>query len=250
MRELESRDLSDRLDRDAQPMAQASRRQRSTRSGRSARAAASAGVRIEALTVVWMVVEAALAIGAGLAAHSALLVAFGLDSVLELVTGAGLLWRLWTEKRGASLARVERAERIAAWITGIGLALLCVYIVAIAALDLVTRSGAATSIVGLVLAVVAVVGMPVLARRKRVIARQLNSAALRGDAACSLTCAYMAGALLAGLALHALLGWWWIESVALISFLYWLVPESREALEGARAGRAACSCGDDDCERE
>jgi len=202
-------------------------------------------VRIEAITVVWMAVEAAVAIGAGVAAHSALLVAFGLDSVLELVTGAALLWRLWTEQRGAALAQVERAERIAAWVTGVGLTLLCVYIVGVALLDLVTRAEASTSVAGLALAAAAVIGMPALAWRKRVIARQLNSAALRGDAACSLTCAYMAGALLVGLALHLLLGWWWVESVALLAFLYWLIPEAREALEGARAGRAACSCGDD-----
>ena len=213
-------------------------------------ASARAGVRIEAITVVWMTIEAAVAIGAGVAAHSALLVAFGLDSVLELVTGAALLWRLWTEQRGAALARVERAERIAAWITGVGLMLLCVYIVGVALLDLVTRAEASTSVAGLALAAAAVIGMPALAWRKRVIARQLNSAALRGDAACSLTCAYMAGALLVGLALHMLLGWWWVESVALLAFLYWLIPEAREALEGARAGRAACSCGDDACERE
>lgn len=244
MRQLKSLERSGPLDYEAQRETQPSARESSAR---SARDAASVGVRIELLTVIWMVVEAAVAIGAGVVAHSALLVAFGLDSVLELVTGSALLWRLWTEQRGESLARVERAERVAAWITGIGLALLCVYIVALAALDLVTRSEAATSTVGLALAAVAVVGMPVLAWRKRVIARQLNSVALRGDAACSLSCAYMAGALLVGLALHALLGWWWIESVALVSFLYWLVPEAREALEGARAGRAACSCGDDDC---
>ena len=213
-------------------------------------APALAGVRIEAITVVWMTIEAAVAIGAGVAAHSALLVAFGLDSVLELVTGAALLWRLWTEQRGVALARVERAERIAAWITGVGLTLLCVYIVGVALLDLVTRAEASTSVAGLALAAAAVVGMPALAWRKRVIARQLNSEALRGDAACSLTCAYMAGALLVGLALHMLLGWWWVESLALLAFLYWLIPEAREALEGARAGRAACSCGDDACERE
>lgn len=215
-----------------------------------ASSSAMAGVRIETITVAWMTIEAAVAIGAGVAAHSTLLVAFGLDSVLELVTGATLLWRLWTERRGATLARVERAERLAAWITGVGIALLCVYIVAVALLDVLTRAASATSVAGLALAAVAVVGMPVLAWRKRVIARQLNSAALRGDAACSLTCAYMAGALLVGLGLHALLGWWWVESVALLAFLYWLVPEAREALEGARAGRGACSCGDDACERE
>ncbi|MEP6776396.1 MAG: cation transporter, partial [Chloroflexota bacterium] len=86
------------------------------------------------------------------------------------------------------------------------------------------------------------------ARRKQGIASQINSAALRGDAACSMTCAYMAATLLAGLALNALFGWWWTESVAALVFLVWLVPEAREAIVGARAGRSACTCDDDDCD--
>jgi hypothetical protein len=65
------------------------------------------------------------------------------------------------------------------------------------------------------------------------------------DAACSVTCAYMAGTLLAGLALNALFGWWWADSLAALALLHWLVPVAREALEGARAGRATCDCGGD-----
>jgi divalent metal cation (Fe/Co/Zn/Cd) transporter len=159
-----------------------------------------------------------------------------------------LLWRLVTEARGASLERVERAENRAAWVAGIGLVLLCVYVVVISAVSLLIRNQAERSPVGIGLAVAALIIMPLLAWRKRVIAAQLDSAALRGDAACSITCAYMAGTLLVGLALNALFGWWWADSVAALALLYWLVPEAREALEGARAGRSACECGDDDCD--
>jgi divalent metal cation (Fe/Co/Zn/Cd) transporter len=98
------------------------------------------------------------------------------------------------------------------------------------------------------LALVAVVAMPVLAWRKRAIAAPLGSAALRGDAACSITCAYMAGTLLVGLTLTALFGWWWADSLAALGLLVWLVPEAREAIEGARAGQGACACGADGCE--
>jgi divalent metal cation (Fe/Co/Zn/Cd) transporter len=80
------------------------------------------------------------------------------------------------------------------------------------------------------------------------IAAQLGSGALRADAACSITCAYMAGTLLVGLALNALLGWWWADSIAALALLCWLVPEAREALEGARSGRGACACDDDHCD--
>jgi divalent metal cation (Fe/Co/Zn/Cd) transporter len=198
---------------------------------------------VEIITVVWMVAEAVAAITAGVIAHSLLLVAFGLDSVIELVTGGVLLWRLMTEARGSSLDRVKQAENRAAWITGIALALLCVYVVVSAGAGLLLHHEAGRSPVGLGLAVGAVIVMPLLAWQKRSIAARIDSAALRADAACSMTCAYMAATLLIGLGLNALFGWWWAEHLASLAFLFWLVAEAREALEGARAGRGGCDCG-------
>ena len=206
-----------------------------------------AGARIEVVTVAWMAVEAVVAIGVGVLARSILLTAFGLDSVRELVTGGVLLWRLATATHGGSLERVERAEVRVVWVTGVGLTLLCIYMVATSALSLLAGNHAESSLVGIGLAVAAVFGMPLLARRKRALAARIGSAALRGDAACSITCAYMAGTLLVGLALNVAFGWWWADSLAALALLYWLVPEAREALDGARMGHAACECGDDDC---
>ena len=214
--------------------------------GESRRRQVRAGVRIEIVTVLWMTIEAAVGIGAGVIARSVLLTAFGLDSVIELVTGAALLWRLRAEAQDGSLARVEWAERRAAWIAGAGLALLCAYVLILSSASLLTRTRPDASPVGIGLAAIALVGMPLLAWRKRHIAAAIESPALRGDAACSITCAYMAAALLLGLLARALLGWWWADGVAALALLYWLVPEAREALGGARSGRAACSCGDED----
>jgi divalent metal cation (Fe/Co/Zn/Cd) transporter len=212
-----------------------------------ARRAARAGVRIEQITVAWMTVEAALSIGAGIVVHSLLLVAFGLDSLIELATSAILLWRLSVQARGGSLAHIEEAERRSTWMVAFALIALCLYIAVSVWIGLVTQERPDSSFIGLTIAAVAVIGMPILARRKRQLAAQLDSAALRGDAACSMTCAAMAATLFAGLVLNALLGWWWAESIAALTFLVWLVPEACAALEGARAGRATCSCGDDDC---
>jgi len=208
--------------------------------------AVRAGVRIEQITIAWMVVEAIVALWAGMAARSTLLVAFGLDSVIELASGGVLLWRLSVEAAGGHLDRVERAERTAAWIVGGSLALLCAYIVGSSAWALLAGARPDGSIPGVGLAVAAVIGMPLLARAKRRIADRIGSAALRGDAACSLTCAAMAGALLAGLLLHLAFGWWWAEPLAALGFLYWLVPETREALAAARRGRMGC-CEDASC---
>ena len=122
--------------------------------------AVRAGVRVEQLSVGWMTVEAIVALTAGLLARSVLLTAFGIDSVIELVTGGVLLWRLSTEARGGSLERVERAENRAAWVTGVGLVLLCLYIVASAGVGLWTHSRPENAPAGIVLALVALIGMP------------------------------------------------------------------------------------------
>ena len=207
-----------------------------------------AGVKVEIITVVWMMVEAAIAIAAGVLARSVLLTAFGLDSVIELVSGGALLWRLTVEARSGLLERVERAENRAAWITGVALALLCVYIVTTSILSLLAHAKPEGSLVGIGLAVAALIIMPWLVWRKRSIAAKIDSSALRGDAACSLTCAQMAGALLVGVALNTLFGLWWADAVAALALLYWIVPEAREALEGARSGRGGCGCSDEGCE--
>lgn len=211
------------------------------------------GLFVERLTVGWMIVEALVALWAGVLAHSVLLIAFGVDSLIELVSGGVVLWRLSVEAAGGdataggALDRVERAERRAAWIVGISLAMLCAYIVVTAAWGLITGGRPEASPVGLALAVAAVVAMPLLARAKRRIAAEIGSAALRGDAASSLTCGIMAGAMLVGLAANAALGWRWAEYVAALAFLRWLVPEAREALEAARGGEGGCGCGAGAC---
>ena len=195
------------------------------------------GVRIEVFTVIWMVIEAVVSIGAGIIAGSTLLTAFGLDSVIELVSGAILLWRLLIEAREGDTERVENAEHRAAWIVAISLALLCVYVLGTAIYGLVTHSMPESSPVGIGISIAAVIVMPWLAIIKRRIAKRIESGALRGDAASSLTCGYMAATVLVGLALNALFHWWWAEDIAALVFLFWLVQETREALEEARGGK-------------
>lgn len=199
------------------------------------------GLRIEMFTVAWMVVEAAVSIGAGILAGSALLVAFGLDSVIELISGAILLWRLLVESRGEEAEQVERAERLAAWVVSVALAGLCLYVLATSILGLVLRSRPEGSPPGIAISAAAVLVMPWLWFAKRRIADRIGSGALRGDAASSLTCGYMAGAVLVGVLLNALFGWWWAEDVAALVFLVFLAAETREALEEARG-----EGGDDD----
>ena len=196
--------------------------------------AARQAVRLEIVTVIWMALEAALAIGAGVAARSVVLTAFGVDSVVELLSGTVLAWRMSVEAGGAGIDRVDRVERRATMAAAVLLVLLCAYVVISSAGGLLLGIRPDGSVLGIVVAAVAVIGMPLLAWAKRRVNRRLQSAALRADIAESVTCAYMAGVTLAGVALSMLPGAWWLQYVAALALLIWLVPETKEALEAAR----------------
>lgn len=196
-------------------------------------AAVRRGVRLEVITVAWMVAEAVIAVGAGVAAKSVLLTAFGFDAVVELLSGIVLLQLLATEAGGADSSRVERLERTTTRISAVLLVLLCAYVVLTSAAGLTIRIKPEPSVIGLGVAAVALVAMPLLARAKRGVNRVINSASLRADIAETISCAYLAAITLAGIGLSMVLGWWWAEYVAAFALLIWLVPETREALEAA-----------------
>ena len=192
------------------------------------------GIRLEIVTNVWMTLEALVAMGAGVMAGSILLIAFGADSVIELISGIVLLWRLATEATTGDTERIEKVERRATRISFVLLVLLCLYVAITTLIGVVWRAEPEGSPVGIIVSIGALIFMPLLARSKRGINQRLGSAALRADIVESITCAYMAGTVLVGLALNAALGWWWAEYVAAVVLLYWLVGETREAFEAAR----------------
>ena len=187
------------------------------------------GVLLERITVAWMVAEAALSLGAGVAARSVLLTAFGFDSVVELLSGLVLLRRLSVEARGADIERVERLEKKTARISGFLLVLVCAYVVITSAAGFVAGLKPGGSVLGIVVAAVAVIAMPALALAKTRANDRIGSASLRADIAETLTCAYMAGVTLAGLAASMLFGLWWVQYAAAVALLIWLIPETREA---------------------
>ena len=202
------------------------------------RDALRSGVRLEAVTVVWMALEAVLAIGAGIAARSVLLTAFGLDSVIELLSGVTLLWRLSSESRGSDTPRLEVVERRATRISAVLLVLLCAYLLLVGVGGLVARLHPDASLLGVAVAASAVVAMPILAWRKRRANQLIGSSALRADIAETITCAYLAAATLAGAGLNLIAGWWWAEYVAALALLFFIAMETREAIEAARGGES------------
>lgn len=204
------------------------------------------GIRIEFVTMVWMVIEASVAISVGFATRSVSLQGFGIDSLIELIAGSILLWRLLVEQRGGSVERIGQAERRASWVTAISLFTLAVYIVCDSALNFFTQTRPESSWWGVGLAISAAIIMPLLWQGKLRVARRIGSAALKADAACSVTCAYMSLALLVGVLLNQLFGWWWADPLAALALIYFLVREGREAWHEACTGET-CHCGDEAC---
>jgi divalent metal cation (Fe/Co/Zn/Cd) transporter len=184
------------------------------------------GRRLEYLTIGWNLVEAAVAVGAGLVAGSAALVGFGFDSLIESTSGGALLWRLSSDEDS------ERREKIALRLVGASFLLLAAYVAFDAGKSLIYGEPPDESYAGIALAAVSLAVMPVLARAKRRVAAGLGSRALQADSRQTDICAYLSAILLGGLLLNALFGWWWADPAAALVMVPIIVKEGVEALRG------------------
>jgi divalent metal cation (Fe/Co/Zn/Cd) transporter len=186
---------------------------------------------LEWLTIAWMVIEAIVAIASGLAAHSITLLAFGLDSIIELISAGVLIWRLTIELRHGQKFS-EESEQRASKIGGALLFALAGYVVIIAGWSLWTQRPEEFSMPGLLVALVAIPIMYFLAKRKIAIAEQIGSRALRADAVESITCGWLSVMVVIGLTAQYLTGAWWVDSVTSLGIVWFLVKEGREAWSG------------------
>ena len=184
--------------------------------------------RLEWLTIGWMTVEAAVSIAAGVSAGSLVLVAFGVDSVIELTSAGVLMWRLLVELRHGQVFS-ERAERTASRIGGALLFLLAAYVTAAGVWRLWERTGQEFSWAGFIVALVAIPSMRYLARRKIAIAEKIGSRALRADGIEAVTCGWLSFVVVVALAAQWLIGAWWIDGVGALAIVWFLVEEGREA---------------------
>jgi len=185
-----------------------------------------AGRRLEYFTLGWNLTEAAVAIGAGLFAGSIALIGFGIDSLIESLSGGILLWRL----RQAEAETDERRERLAHRLVGISFLVLALYVAFESGKSLLRREEPETSVIGIVLSIVSLIVMPLLARAKRRVAAKLDSRALRADSRQTDICAYLSAILLGGLLLNAFFGWWWADPIAALCMLPLIFREGMEAV--------------------
>jgi divalent metal cation (Fe/Co/Zn/Cd) transporter len=187
------------------------------------------------ITLAWMTIEGAASLILGWFSKSLLLGAFGMDSVIELLSAGVLLWRLRVEASGrADESRIARVERRAARLMGYMLYGLALFVALNSGYGLfLARRATDTheSVWGILIGLVAKVGMPILAGFKLKVAARLNSRALRADAMESITCGYLSVVLMVGLAATWLFGWWWLDSVAALALIPFLLKEARAAVQ-------------------
>jgi divalent metal cation (Fe/Co/Zn/Cd) transporter len=195
-------------------------------------------LRLEYVTIGWNVVEGIVAVAAALAAGSVALLGFGIDSFVEVTSGAILVWRLRAESGMTDPSAIGALDRKAHRWVGFSLFGLAAYIALDAGLTLWHRERPAPSAVGLAVTSVSLAVMWWLARAKRRVAAALASRALASDAFQTTACWWLSLATLVGLGLNAMFAWWWADPVAALAMCWFLVAEGREAWRG----EDACAC--------
>lgn len=200
------------------------------------------------LSLIWMGLEGGVAITAGILAGSIALIGFGIDSAIEGVASLVIVWR-FTGARMLSHAAEERAQKLVA----IQFFILAPYVGFEAIRHLAGAEHPEISVLGMVLTVTSLVGMPILGVAKQRLATTLGSSATRGEGAQNLICAYLAGAVFLGLAGNALFGWWWLDPIAALAIAGVAVKEGVETWKGEGCCAApsldpAAACEDECCD--
>jgi divalent metal cation (Fe/Co/Zn/Cd) transporter len=187
------------------------------------------GLVLNYATIAYNSFEGIASLIAGALAGSVALIGFGVDSIIEVTASGAAQWRLRVHFDDAKRANVERTTlRIIGW----SFLALAIYVTLESARSLYLRERPDRSWIGIVILTLSVLVMPWLARAKRGVARQLESRALEADAKQTSLCAYLSVIALTGVALNAVLGWWWADPVAALAMVPIIAKEGFEGLRG------------------
>ena len=192
-------------------------------------AVAQRGKHLEYFTIAWNSLEGLVAVIAGALAGSISLVGFGIDSFIEVTSGAVLLWRMAVD---SDVRGREQSDRLSLRVVGVCFLALAAYVGYESSSDLITRKAPEHSMPGIILACVSLVVMPLLSRAKKKVANALGSSAMHADAKQTDFCVYLSGILLIGLVLNAAFGWWWADPAAGLIMVPLIAKEGAEAMKG------------------
>jgi divalent metal cation (Fe/Co/Zn/Cd) transporter len=190
-------------------------------------------LRLEWLTLLWNILEAVIAIASGAVAGSTALVAFGVDSLIEVSSALVVVWRLLKAGPEASIKESAFLDKRAHFLVGITFYLLAGWVTVNGLLTLFRREIAEESPVGIVLATASLIVMPLLSYSKQRTGREMQSKALQADAVETWLCSYLSGSLLLGLVLNAQFGWWWSDPVAALAMVPFMIWQGLDAVHEA-----------------
>jgi len=180
------------------------------------------------VTLGWNVIEAAVALAAALVAGSRALAAFGVDSIVESASAMVIMWRMRVERRDAR--RRDEVERRAVRLIGWAFVVLGAVVAVEAVRSLLVRDEPDASRLGIAVTALSLVVMPVLARSKQRLARQMGDPSVAADAAQTWACTALSAVVLGGLLLNEVVGWWWADPAAALLVVGFLLREGREAI--------------------
>jgi divalent metal cation (Fe/Co/Zn/Cd) transporter len=197
------------------------------RHGDEWRRAARSARRLALASLVWMTIEGAVGLRSGVEAGSVALVGWALSSVVEGLASLIVIWRFTGSRTLSETAegRAQKAVAISFWV-------LAPYVALEALHSLLTQRHPQTSILGMAITASSLILMPALSVAKRRLGRRLDSGATRGEGAQNMLCAYLAAAVLLGLLVNTLFGWWWADSLAAFAVAGLAVKEGVDAWRG------------------
>lgn len=192
---------------------------------------------IEWFLVFYNVTEGIVSVIFGSSAGSIALVGFGLDSFIEVSAAGILIWRL---SHKGDEEEEKKKEKKALFFIGLTFFALAAYVIYESCSKLIRQEKPEATSIGVIIAILSLLLMPTLGFMKKKIARQIDSRALEADAMETLICCYLSFALVVGLGLNALLGWWWADPIAGLVMVYFLIKEGREAFSGEECCDKKC----------
>lgn len=183
-------------------------------------------------TIVYNIAEGIIAITFGYSAESIALIGFGLDSLIEVSAAGLMLWRLSVQLKRADEEQIEKTETTVHQFVGLTFFALSAYILLESGIALWKHEMPHESVLGIGLALLSLLIMPLLSWGKLKAAKEINSSALRSEAKETIACSLLSLILLVGLAANALFGWWWADPVAGLLMVPWLIKEGTAGLKG------------------
>ena len=199
---------------------------------------------LSVITIVYNIIEGLVSVYFGSADDTLVLLGFGVDSFVEVISGIGILHMVLRMQRN-EIKDFDKFERLALRITGVAFIVLAIGLVAGSILNIVNKTKPETTFAGIIIAIISILSMYFLMNYKLKTGKALNSEAIIADAHCTKTCLYLSFILLASSLLYEFFKISYIDIIGSLGIAWYAFSEGRESLEKARKNKLSCGCGED-----